>query len=231
MGNKLVVALGLCGLASGIVTCAFIYPDAHANGMSPGIIFGIFLAIPLALLRILNFLEAVVLVVYSFAIYLVAFFTAFVFQLTVPGTVPEADLWSMSHGETPAPIPLFIGGLIGGFVLFAAVMFVARIPPRRCISNALVGAVLGGVLGSAGWVLGVPLGLAVWHFLHIFDLTSPWGGGPQTCLGEGCGYTELVHTYSLFMVWQTGVAVAVGAMLRSVSVAAVRQNIIQLFTR
>lgn len=218
VGNKLVVALGLCGLASGIVTCAFVYPDDHANGVSPGIIFGIFLIIPLALFRILSLLKAVVLAVYSFAIYCVAFCSAFAFQLIFRGLVPEADMWTMGHDERAAPTSLFIGGLIGGLVLFAAVMLVAGIRERRR-AKALVGAVLGGVLGLVGWVLGVPLGLAVWYFLHIFHLTSPWGGGPQTCLGVGCGYTQLVHTYSMFIVWQTGVAVAVGTMLRSVTVA------------
>jgi hypothetical protein len=229
VGNKLVVALGLCGLASGIVTCAFIYPQDYANAISPGVIFGICLAAPLALLRIVDFLKALLLVFYSTAIYLVTDFitTAIEFKYRLP--VPESHLWNVPNDWTPAPISLFIGGFIGGLLLFAVVLFASGISARGCMANALVGAVFGGVLGLAGWALGGSLGVVLWHFLDIFHLAS--GGSPRICYDDGCYYTELAHTYSLFIVWQTGVAVAVGAMLRSVSVAVMRQNIVQLFTR
>jgi len=221
-GTRLVVALGLCGVASGIITCAFIYPQDNANGISPGVIFGISLAVPLTFLRIVDLLKALLLVVYSAAIYVIAIVTAIFVQMKYPQLVPEADLWNMGNGETPALIPLFIGGFIGGLLLFAVVTYASGISARWCMANALVGAVLGGVLGLAGWALGGSLGVVLWHFLDIFHLAS--GGSPRICYDDGCYYTELAHTYSLFMVWQTGVAVAMGWMLRSVAVAVRPEN-------
>ncbi len=224
-GNKLIVLLTLGGLVSGLLTSALMYPNRQEAGLAPGVVFGAFLAIPLVISGILDsgklysLLKALGLIVVSTAAYFLAYVTAFELQLNFPQIVPRAERWDMGTYEPASPIALFVGGLVGGFLVFAGLMSLCRpeINKGTRARKILEGALLGGVLGVAGWALRSSVGVAVWNLLHALRLTSPWELSPREWFHDKYDYGDTSRMYSLYVVWQTGVATAVGFMVRHAS--------------
>jgi hypothetical protein len=83
---------------------------------------------------------------------------------------------------------------------------------------ALPGAVLGGALGVAGSALRSSVGVAVWHLLHALHLTPIWEQNPpQWCFHDERDYGNSSRVYSLYVVWQTSIALAAGILLRPIA--------------
>jgi len=221
-GNKLMVLLAFGGLVSGLLTSVLMAPGQQEAGLYCGAVFGSFLAVPLVISRILDagilysFLKALGLIVVSTAAYLFAYLTAFGVQLNFPQIVPNAERWDMGTAEPASPIALFVGGLVGGFLVFGAVMFFS--PPEigkgTRVRKVIQGALLGGVLGVAAWALRSSVGVALWNLFHAFGLTPRWELSPRMWFHGVYDYGGTARMYSLYVVWQTGVATAVGIMLR-----------------
>jgi hypothetical protein len=226
VGNKLLVLLTLGGLISGLLTCALMSPGQDEAGLYCGVVFGTFLSVPLTILGILDsgilytLLKALGLIVVSTAAYYLAFFTAFVTQLSFRQIVPSGEQWNMGTNEPASAIGLFVGGLVGGFLVFAGVMYLSRheISKGARARKIIQGTILGGALGIAGWALRSSIGVAIWNLLHTFGLTPSWELSPRLWFGNNYDYGERSRMYSLYVVWQTGVAAAAGFMLRHASV-------------
>lgn len=225
-GNKLAVLLALGGLVSGLLTSVLMYPDKQEAGFASAALFGSFLAFPLAISGILDskvlfsLLKALGLIGVTTVAYFISFLTAFGVQLSVPQIVPSAEVWSMGNYEPASPIALFVGGLVGGFVVSAGVVFLSRseISKGTRTRKVIQGALFGGGLGVAGWALRSSVGAATWNLLHAFRLTPPWEQNPRYWFGNVYDYNQTSRMYSLYVVWQTGMAMAVGIMLRHSSV-------------
>jgi hypothetical protein len=221
-GNKLLVLLSLSGLISGLLTCALIPPGRQEAGLFCGVVFGSFLAIPLAISGILDsgilysLLKSLGLIVVSTAAYSLAYFTAVGMQLNFPQIVPSAEQWDMGTDEPASVTALFVGGLVGGFLVFAGVIFLSRpeINKGTRARKIIQGTLLGGALGIAGWALRSSIGTAIWNLLHAFGLTPPWELSPRAWFHGKYDYGQRSRMYSLYVVWQTGVATAAGIMLR-----------------
>ena len=216
------VLLALSGLSSGLLTCALMAPGRDEAGLSCGVVFGIFLAIPLAISRILGsgILESTLkgfgLIAVSTAAYFLAYMTAMGLQMDFPQIVPEAERWSMGNAESASPTALFVGGLVGGLLIFASVVFLAgpKLNKSARLQEILRGALLGGALGIAGWALCSSIGAAAWSLFHSFGLTPPWELSPRHWYHGINDYGERTRMYSLYIVWQAGIARAIGIMLR-----------------
>jgi hypothetical protein len=191
-------------------------------GLFCGAVFGIFLALPMVISGILgsgilkSTLKGLGLIAVSTAAYFFAYMTAMGLQMHFPQIVPEAERWNMGTPEQASPTALFVGGLVGGFLIFASVVFLAgpKLNKGARSQEILRGALLGGALGIAGWALRSSVGAASWNLFHYFGLTPPWELSPRQWYNGINDYGERTRMYSLYIVWQTGIAAAIGIMLR-----------------
>jgi hypothetical protein len=175
----LLVLLALSGLSSGLLTCAFM-PAGQEAGLYCGVVFGSFLAIPLAISGILDsgilysLLKALGLITASTAAYFLACRTAIGMQLNFPQIVPSAERSDMSTPEPASLIALFVGGLVGGLLIFAGVIFLSRPEISKGIRarKIIQGTLLGGLTGVAAWALRSSVGVAIWNLFHAFGLTQ-----------------------------------------------------------
>jgi hypothetical protein len=222
-GNELLVLLPLSGLPSGLLTCAFMSPAQQEAGIYCGVVFGSFLAIPLATSGILDsgilycVLKALGLIAVSTAAYFLACMAAIGMQLNFPQVVPRRERWDMGTNEPASAIALFVGGLVGGFLVFAGLIFLSRpeINKFTRTRKIILGTLLGGLLEIAGWALRSSIGAATWHLLYVFGLTPPWELSPRAWFHGVYDYGQRSRMYSRYFVWQTGVAAAAaGVMLR-----------------
>jgi len=103
--------------------------------------------------------------------------------------LPFLDWPMTSQGQIPTS-GLFRGGFVGAAILFAGFYFCfARdANKRQFLVTASCFCVLGGILGMVGWLLGPPL-------LSSFLNCRP---------GDNCNF------YSMFVIWQTGIASLLG---------------------
>ena len=197
-------------------------PGQQQAGLYCGVVFGSFLATPLAISGILDsgilysLFKALGLIAVSTAAYFLAYFTAFGIQMNFPQIVPSSERWDMGTYEPASAIALFVGGLVGGFLVFAGVIFLSRpeINKGARARKIIQGTLLGGTLGIAGWALRSSIGAATWHLLHAFGLTAPWELSPREWFHGVYDYGQTSRMYSLYVVWQTGIAAAAGIMLR-----------------
>lgn len=235
--NEFVAFLVLTGLISGVCTYTLMPYHEGDPGLFRGVVFGSFLAIALGTSGILDtrilyaHLKALGIIVASTAAYFCAYFAAFFVAGFLPRILLRASLHNASvrflteilfrasryiaKGDEPAPIALFVGGLIGGFVMFSVVMCLCRsgMSTRARARRVLLGTILGGVLGVVGWALCSFVGVAISNLLHGLGLTPGGEFGPRAWLQDKYDYEETDRMHSLYVVWQTGVALAMGIML------------------
>jgi hypothetical protein len=210
-GAKLVALLSVAGLIAGLISAVLVYPVG-----GPQYIFGVPLGITLALslaarglLRgLVGFCKGISLVALSSVAYVVAWWIA-------------AGLGPAFHGSNDYPVSMFAGGFAGGFlVLGGAFLLVypswewptienAREPSQTAAFKVLLSSVLCGILGIVGWDLGPYFGIYFWSVLHDLGLTPP------TETFQNALYDEKTCYLSLFVVWQTGTAAALGFVLQS----------------
>lgn len=221
-GKKIVMLLALSGLLSGLLTCVYLPPDREEAGLYCGVLFGFFFAVPLAISGILgtgiisNLLRVLGLIAISAAAYLLASFIAIGIQMGFPQIVPSNERWDMSTEEPASATALFIGGLIGGLIVFTGLVFLSRSEANKGTHarKIILGTLLGGVLALIGWALRSSIGASTWHLLHSFGLTPAWELSPRQPFHGHYDIGQRSRMYSLYIVWQTGVAAAAGFMFR-----------------
>lgn len=212
LSNTTIVVFGVAGLASGLATAASLYPYSDQAGLFCGFMFGFFLVICLLISGIpISPVRAALLIAAVAVAYFFAVLGATYLQMFVPAIVPRNEQWNMGTQEPASPIALLFGGFIGGYIVFdATLLWSCRgITQKVAHRKAMLGALVAGALGVAGWALRSSVGVAVWHLFHAPGELSPrwWYQGEDD-------YTGTVRMSAVYVVWQTGVAMALGYMLR-----------------
>lgn len=204
-----VVLMSIGGLASGLLTAA-LSGGRFDNPYGLGIPFGVIVAFCLAVTGIARGISTlgclIALTICSFPISV--FFAE------------GLEIGALTHTETGTPeilqpIALFAGGMAGGFLVLGGALFLARPRTglRAIVWKALRWSVLGGALAPIAWALGPSLGMWVWSGLHVAGLTSPHNTFSEAMYGES-GVGAPNRLFALFVVWQTGMAFAMGINLR-----------------
>jgi len=211
-GSRFVVLLSIAGLASGVFTAALC-----EGNFSSG------LGVPFA--AIITFCLAIARVARS-SWRLLCFFAlvACIFGISVCSA--ELADFSFAGRERYHPTSMFVGGMIGGFLILSGAFILFR--PKTSISaaarEALCWSVLAGALSPIAWALGPSLGIWIWSALHAVGLTTPANtlssATPADTLSNALygetGYGPLSRLFALFVVWQAGMGFALGMTLRNV---------------
>ena len=117
------------------------------------------------------------------------------------------------NGSAGLDIPLsvfFAGGFIGAFIVLTAALFLFGLKTAGWGSSwkIVAGALIGGALGVAGWCSGPLLGRALWIILQQSHLR------PSRETYETAIQQQTPEWVALIFVWQVGVALLVGLILR-----------------
>jgi hypothetical protein len=193
---RFVGSLTLAGLVSGGLTA-----NLSMNYLD-GFLFGVILALALTVSGITDRLWKLPCIV---VLSTVAFFISWMLMFETAYHLPGGH-FSWGGVSTVSPYSLFTAGMTGGFVVFGGTLLLVNpeIRLRSLVLSVIGGSVLGGSLAVIGWALGPSLG--------------PWMVTPQpwevnvgtTAFGD----TRLHHS-ALLVVWQAGMAFALGVNLRS----------------
>jgi hypothetical protein len=146
----------------------------------------------------------------------IAYFGALMFAIFLQLDLPRPMLFLFhdpaGHPEAPNPFALFFAGIFGAFfVLGAALSLVWRqIGLGSLVRKTMLGSLAGGVFAIIGWALSSTLGTFLWHVLYFFGLA----GGMQAPWYELHGLGEARLVYSVHFVWQIGIALIIGILLR-----------------
>jgi hypothetical protein len=102
---------------------------------------------------------------------------------------------------------LIAGGFIGGAILFPALWFLLVVHQnwRRFFLALLICPLTGSSLAILSWALAPSLGAALWHVLNLFHLDES--------TAEIAQRSHYAAFYSLYVVWQSGMAVLLGVLL------------------
>jgi hypothetical protein len=204
--GKRIPALALAGGLAGLATCAssrllVLLPDGLSESI--GCIFGLFLCAYFWLFdetrsvwRALGFVGA------SALAYLAAY------NAGMPGSnlwPARFELLGLNSGEINV---LFVGGFVGAALLFLAwcFFFPSRQSALRLLLNFVVFVISGGVLGVVGYALGPSLGVIIWHLLRFLHLGEPSQASQLQPSPDTSSF------YSMYVVWQTGVATLVALL-------------------
>jgi hypothetical protein len=207
---KFVATLSSAGLVSGLVTSTLGYHSGLFGEYVLGGVFGAFMGIALAVTGMLQGVwKAVLLPVPTAFAYYLSIMAAGVVEIYFPWKI-----WSTGEVTPPDPIALFAGGFVGGFLVLGVVSILIHsilVHPKVGIETVVVKAfawsLVGGILGVIGWAFGPSLGMAIWSGIHDLGLTAP----DETFQNALLGQTS--HGFSLFVVWQTGMALVLAIML------------------
>jgi hypothetical protein len=163
-------------------------PGPQQASAYTGVIFGLSLTGPLLLYGVLDkYWKALGLILLTTIAYPCSVYAAIGLELGFPQFIPENEQWSMSRSDPSSPA-LFVGGLVGGLIVFSTVAFFCRrrIAQTDVVPMALLGIPLGGILALLARIIHSSLGVA--------------------------------FQYALYVTWQTGMAAAIGIMLRVTTV-------------
>ncbi len=201
------VTLAVTGLATGFIAALLTVsvpwligqvnlPIVIFTGNFIGDIFGIVIAVYFwvflsqkSVWRLLGFVLA------SAVAYIAAEFTTIYSAMVMPHSV--GGPWA-STGTDVSVGGFLIGGAVGGFIvsLAAVLCFSEETDRSRTNLTVLIGSVAGAILGGLGWAAGPALGYPILHV--IGETPNPYTNAQAAC------------SYSLFMVWQTGMGFTIG---------------------
>ncbi|MGH9517600.1 MAG: hypothetical protein ACRD3P_18185 [Terriglobales bacterium] len=212
-GSKLVMLLSLAGLSSGVLTAALCDGSFSSD-----------LGIPFA--AITAFCFAISYMVRSMC-RLLCFFALVACTFGISVFSAEISDFLFSGRERYHPTSLFMGGMVGGFIILGGAFILFR--PKTSISGtareAFFWSVLPGILSPVAWALGPSLGIWIWSALHAVGLTTPANtlssATPADTLSNALygetGYGPLSRLFALFVVWQAGMGFVLGMALRKAS--------------
>lgn len=217
------IGLVLLAAASSFITTAWV---ANSRGsIFSGVVFGIAITFGLAIFKLLpNAISAVLLILASVFAHYLALLGSFGMQLALAylGLLTEAESWNMGSGGAASPIALLVGGLVGGFLLSLA-FFVIVTPPnngRSKLRRALVWSLGSAALAVLGWALTPILGSILSPFVRAVRPGEAWLGDPHFNIGEG----SIGMVSSMYFVWQTGMALALGLVVQRNSLSSRRRS-------
>ena len=177
----------LSGLLSAIFTAGNFFNTSAVYGLLPGILFGI----ALSLYFIIFEQEKL-----SYKIIGFVAISTVAYDLAVLATIDTPLHVNASPFANPIDSTLFFsGGIVGALVLLIGIKFLL-VPIKW--SQLFLLTVLGGLLGTFGWMLG--------SFISPTIPTSSWVGA--------AGDLPKANMYSLYIVWQTAMAFAVSVCIK-----------------
>jgi len=154
---KSVVILSLAGLLSGLFVDGLSYPagQLHRDVLflyGPGAVFGVTMAVALAICVTVRIWRVILLVLLPVA-------TAIAYCLSL-NLAFYAELF-VGSGNQPSisPVAMFAGGLLGGFLVLGSILVSVGMEPAEALAVALLSSPLAGALGVIGWILGPSLGM------------------------------------------------------------------------
>ena len=206
-GFGFVMLMAFAGLVSGVI--AAVLCDDHFSSGS-GVPFGVIVVFCLAITgvtrSILRLASLLVLVSCTFV------FSVF---LTIMLEI-KAGYRFVGSVEINQLIALFIGGMLGGFIIIRGSRLLCKAETTLTATawDALWSIIVG-ALSPIGWALGPSLGIWIWSALHAVGITSPMNTFSHALSGE-TGYGPPSRLYALFVVWQTGMGLALGMTLRKI---------------
>jgi hypothetical protein len=202
------------GLISALITICLNYPIRHFAALLnnrwglgfillPGAMFGLVFSSCLAFRGYLRSLWKATVIGAAFgSTYYLSMWIAFNVELYSPFGSSGNEVESVSNSA------MFAGGLVGAFLVIGgvSVLLNSRIAWGRRVLKGIYWSPVGGILGVLGWTLGPFLGMVIWSVVHPLGLTAP-----TETFQNARGETS--HMYSLWIVWQTGIGLALGLVL------------------
>ena len=221
--GRYLLGLFLVGLVSGFFTCctAPLYSaqryTAESGGFSTfgltgsalaGPLFGLAVSLSLWLRKILNSIWKLLGVIAASSL---ADFAAGLAGYIVFLSPVSESRFSLgferfdSLGDHAAS--LIAGGFIGGAILFPALWLLLRAHQNwpRFFLGFLICPLTGSALAILGWALAPSLGAVLWHILNLLRLDEDTAKIAQD--------SNCAAFYSLYVVWQSGMAVLLGVLL------------------
>lgn len=198
--RRIIPTLLVAGLVSAVITILFLWHSIFL--IFSGFVFGLIITTCLGKLGIFTqrqsgWFIAVAAAAHFFSFYLVLFLQ----EPFAPVGNPSAD----------SPLAFLVGGVLGGFLVVGALPLILNMRTRKsgvlssAFTWAVVGAALGGGLAVIGIVLGPSLGAGMLYSLRVLHLV-PFHGDVRALPPK--------DWYSLYLVWQTGIALMLGIVVR-----------------
>lgn len=218
---RLPIALAVLGAISSLITTAWNIESRWSA--FEGVVFGVAMVCGLVAFKALkNPVKAAGLIFLSPVAFYAAHFASFVTQLVLSGLglLTPSERWTMGNGGSPSPIALFIGGLMGGFLLVGAVLWLLA-PRGHRVRKAVLWSAASGLFAIVGWALSPLLGPGLSHVLRIMRPKDVWLTAPaQSSTPDG----PLGIICSVFFVWQTGMAFVIGLIARARNLVSSQEN-------
>jgi hypothetical protein len=217
--GRYLLGLFLVGLVSGFLTCctAPLYTAAPYTADSGGIstfgltgsslagpVFGLAISLSLRLHKVLNSIWKLLGVIVAST--LADFAAGFAGYLVYFSPRLHLDFERFgSLGDHAAS--LIAGGFIGGVILFPALWLLLGVHQNwpRFFLGFLICPLTGSALAILGWALAPLLGVVLWHILSLLRLDED-----TAKIAQDSNYAAF---YSLYVVWQSGMAVLLGVLL------------------
>lgn len=187
-GQKIVWLLSFAGFVSGLATILILWFWTIAF---PGLVFGLVVAAFFGKLRIFTERQAGWFIAVSALTHIISFCLV--------------NRLALSNPDDASLLEFIAGGVLGGFLVVGAFPLILdkRTKRRAAIISAIPwsigGAVLGGALAVIGVLLGPSLGSGIFDTLQALHLLPFHGNGWLPS-----------DWYSLYLVWQTGIASVLG---------------------
>lgn len=198
--RRIIPVLVVAGLVSAVITILFLWHSIFL--IFSGFVFGLIIAACLGKLGVFTqrqsgWFIAVAAAAHFFSFYLVLFL--------------QDSLLPMSNRGTDSPLAFLAGGALGGLLVVGALPLVLdkRTSKRDTLIDALpwaaAGAALGGGLAVIGILFGPTLGAGAVELLRVLHLL-PFHGNARMRPPD--------DWYSLYLIWQTGIALMLGIIVR-----------------
>lgn len=201
-GPRGVLIFSFAGFLSGLLSSWLL-----SLGYLLGAVFGVAIAAYLALSGVLrNFWKLTLIVCVSAVAYVMAWFTAFLVE-----TACRSAGFSTSPGDDAVSWPvMLVAGVVGAYVLAGSLIRLIHPEIKTdTYSKELLGwSLIGGLLAILGWSLGPVLSACAHALLRVSSSNS------HNSMLWNALYPTPGNWYSLLVVWQTGMAVVLGILLR-----------------
>lgn len=205
--SRTLVVLTAVGFVSGLLTGVVSYASGSFEFVRPvGGLFGLLVSACLAAFGVFTGLwQLVRFSVVAIVSFLLAFLVSVAVQMPLNAIIDIVNPYS--HPPAGNPIALFVGGGVGGFLIFIDFFYEIGARGSHLVRRAFFWCLLSGGLGSLGWALGPSLGMRLWSLGRSAHLVASMETRQNALTGGAA------NILSLYLIWQTGTAFLLGLTL------------------